>query len=161
MVFDEWANWWHSATLAAPVLAHRLRAFAEPARGSRLPCNDLVHHDFNLSNILIDHGDVAGVVDWEAAGRGSRALDFATLLFEWHRLLQIGGTVAPEGGVRLVERIVSVAGDSGLRLVITYGAIARLALTSRRGQFAEFSVWQRAIDNLLSGPCLSTSDQAV
>jgi aminoglycoside phosphotransferase (APT) family kinase protein len=123
----------------------------EPARGSRLPCNDLVHHDFNLSNILMHHGGVAGVVDWEAAGRGSRALDFATLLFEWHRLREAGGEVAPGGSVRLVEQILTAAGDAGLRLVVTYGAIARLALTSRRGQFAELAAWKRAMADLLDG----------
>jgi Ser/Thr protein kinase RdoA (MazF antagonist) len=128
VVFDEWQGWWESATTAAPALAHRLRAFAEPARGSRLSCNDLVHHDFNLSNILVHNGAVSGIVDWQDAGRGSRALDLATLLFEWHRLQEIGSEVAQGGNVRLVEQILKSAGETGLRLVVTYGAIARLAL---------------------------------
>ena len=151
VVFDGWQDWWDSATTAAPALAQRLRRLVQPARGRRLPCNDLVHHDFNLSDILMHHGAVTGVVDWQDAGRGSRALDLATLLFEWHRVRDAGGEVAPEGSVRLVEQILNVAGDTGLRLVVTYGAIARLALTSRRGQAHELAIWQRAIADLLDG----------
>lgn len=35
------------------------------------------------------------------------------------------------------------------RACVTYGAIARLALTSRRGQVQEFVAWQRSIADLL------------
>ena len=70
-------------TQCAPELADRLRTFAEPARGSRLPSNDLVHHDFNLSNVLVDGSNVQGVVDWDDAGRGCRAQDLATQSRYW------------------------------------------------------------------------------
>lgn len=121
----------------------------EPARGSRLPCNGRVHHDFNLSNILMHNGAVTGVVDSHDAGRGSRVLDFATLLFESDRLREAGGKVARGGSVRLVEQILTAEGDAGMRLVVTYGAIARLALTIQRGQFAERAAGRRPIADLL------------
>ena len=83
VVFDEWEGWWQSSHAVAPELADRLRTFAEPARGSRLPSNDLVHHDFNLSNVLVDGSNVQGVVDWDDPGRGCRAQDLATQSRYW------------------------------------------------------------------------------
>jgi aminoglycoside phosphotransferase (APT) family kinase protein len=104
-----------------------------------------VHHDYNLTNILFEDGIVRGVVDWDDAGRGCRALDVTTLLFEWHRL-RIGGSDVPlGGGERLVGRIVDIATEQGLRSTVTYGAVARLALTSRRGDRAEFAVWRGVV----------------
>lgn len=44
------------------------------------PAQDLVHGDFRLGNVLFDGEQVSGVVDIEALGSGSRALDYATLL---------------------------------------------------------------------------------
>jgi Ser/Thr protein kinase RdoA (MazF antagonist) len=150
VVFDEWEGWWQSAHAAAPKLADRLRAFAEPARGRRLPGNDLVHHDFNLSNVLVEGATVRGVVDWDDAGHGCRAQDLATLLFEWHRLAELGASVSPDGPRRLADRIVELAGERGLRLVVTYRAIALLALTSRRSENEALSVWCRVIPALLA-----------
>jgi aminoglycoside phosphotransferase (APT) family kinase protein len=44
------------------------------------PHADLVHGDFRLGNILFDEEAVSGVIDIEALGSGTRALDYATLL---------------------------------------------------------------------------------
>ena len=151
VVCDEWEGWWQTAYAVAPELADRLRAFAEPACGSRLPSTDLVHHDFNRSNVLVEQGAVRGVVDWDDAGRGCRALDLTTLLFEWHRLHQADAAVAPDGRERLTDRIVDLAGERGLRSTVTYGAIARLALTSRRGDISELAAWRRVTHALLDG----------
>jgi aminoglycoside phosphotransferase (APT) family kinase protein len=47
-----------------------------------LPADDLVHGDLNLGNVLVDaDGRLVGIVDIEAMGAGSRAIDYATL---WH-----------------------------------------------------------------------------
>lgn len=45
-----------------------------------LPEGDLVHGDFRLSNVLFLGDRVAGVVDIEAVGGGSRVFDYATAL---------------------------------------------------------------------------------
>lgn len=45
---------------------------------------DMVHADFNPSNVLVRDGAVVAVVDIGNAGRGSRATDLTTLL--WHTL---------------------------------------------------------------------------
>ena len=43
--------------------------------------NDIVHVDFQPSNLLVSNGEVSGVVDWEAALAGDSTFDIATLLF--------------------------------------------------------------------------------
>ncbi|WP_432967949.1 aminoglycoside phosphotransferase family protein [Dactylosporangium sp. CA-233914] len=47
-----------------------------------LPGDDLVHVDFHPGNVLVSPtGEITGVVDWDGAGRGTRAFDLVTLLF--------------------------------------------------------------------------------
>ncbi|HEV2124664.1 MAG TPA: aminoglycoside phosphotransferase family protein [Chloroflexota bacterium] len=45
------------------------------------PAGDVVHFDFQGSNILIAGGEISGVVDWEGCCAGDRAFDLATLFF--------------------------------------------------------------------------------
>jgi hypothetical protein len=59
-------------TLQGIVLAHRNEQFET---------NDVVHFDFNPSNILIDNGQVSGIIDWEGTCAGDSSFDLATLLF--------------------------------------------------------------------------------
>jgi hypothetical protein len=64
------------------------------------PTDDIVHFDFQPSNILAMPDKISGVVDWDGACPGDRAFDLATLLFYvydqdtardalWHRLGEI------------------------------------------------------------------------
>jgi hypothetical protein len=48
----------------------------------RLPSGDLVHGDFNSCNIFLHESAVSGVIDVEALGSGTRAVDYAWLLRE-------------------------------------------------------------------------------
>jgi hypothetical protein len=59
-------------TLQEIVLAHSNEQFET---------SDVVHFDFNPSNILIDNGQVSGVIDWEGTSPGDSSFDLATLLF--------------------------------------------------------------------------------
>ncbi len=47
---------------------------------------DLVHGDLALTNVLVVGNTVTGVVDWDAAGCGDRALDLSKLLFYSYEL---------------------------------------------------------------------------
>ena len=59
---------------------------------TRLSADDLVHGDLNLSNVLItSDGSLAGIIDIEALGAGSRAIDYATL---WHSSADAGDAEA-------------------------------------------------------------------
>lgn len=48
----------------------------------RLPEDDLVHGDMNTGNLLINGGHLAAIVDIDAMGTGTRAVDYAWLLRE-------------------------------------------------------------------------------
>lgn len=50
-----------------------------PYRGADLPSSDLVHGDLNLSNLILNGGHVAAVIDMEAVSGGSRAYDLVSL----------------------------------------------------------------------------------
>ena len=149
VLFERWEGWWEAAEAAAPETSRRLRTFVEPARGYRLQAGDLVHGDLNLSNVLAEDGAITGVVDWDAIGQGSRATDLAGPLFDWHRLRLGGESVATGGDMRLVNRIVAIAGDEGLRCAIGYGAVARLGLTAQRGRRHDLARWRRVTDEIL------------
>jgi aminoglycoside phosphotransferase (APT) family kinase protein len=115
-----------------------------------LPTSDLVHGDLNLGNVLARGGAITGVVDWDAIGLGSRAVDLTGLLCDWQRLRLAGEPeLAPDGGERLVRRIVELAGEEGLRCAVTYHAIARLALTARRGERDAVETWRGVTDAIL------------
>jgi aminoglycoside phosphotransferase (APT) family kinase protein len=72
---------------------------------SHLPDDDrpavLVHGDFNVHNVLADHGEVTGVLDWECAGFGAPEQDLAYVRphiakhIDWNRFIdhyvQCGG----------------------------------------------------------------------
>src|SRR5258708_23398983 len=115
-----------------------LREFIAPAHGHRLPGGDVVHHDLNLSNVLVRGGVITGIVDWDHAGTGCRASDLAAVLFEWHRLRLTAGTAPaattelapavaaaaamvgpPGGGQHLAGAIARIAAQAGLRCVLT------------------------------------------
>ena len=63
-----------------------------------------------------------GVVDWDEFGLGSRALDLIALAFDCER---DGGHAAAD---RLLARAAQVAGDDGLRCLVSYRAIGGLAV---------------------------------
>jgi Ser/Thr protein kinase RdoA (MazF antagonist) len=150
VVFEGWEGWWDAAEQAAPETTRRLRAFLEPAMGNRLPVADVVHGDLNLSNVLADNGVITGVVDWDHIGVGSRALDLTSLLFDWQRLrLADEDSVTADGADRLVRRVVEIAGEPGLRCTVTYGSIARLALSTQRGEHDQLATWRRVADAIV------------
>jgi Ser/Thr protein kinase RdoA (MazF antagonist) len=70
-----------------------------------LPAGDLVHGDFNTCNVLAQDGEVAGVIDLEAFGSGTRAVDYAWLLREAY----VEGA-APEAITAIREAGEAVAG---------------------------------------------------
>jgi hypothetical protein len=150
VLFDGWEGWWDSADAAAPATSRRLREFLEPARGHRLPSGDLVHGDLGLANVLAADGVITGIVDWDDLGVGCRATDLAGPLFEWHRLrLEGERRLAPEGHARLVGRIVEIAGQPGLRLVVAYLGVACLGLAAQRNELEALDTWRHTIDVLL------------
>lgn len=84
--------------------------------------SDLVHGDLGPSNVLVAEGEVTGIVDWDAAGCGDRALDLSKLLFysyehkPIHKLIQS----------LLRERIATMSGRDALVVYLVYNILAQL-----------------------------------
>ena len=131
VLFDDWDDEWADAPRAAAAagpLCARLRRWLQPVWGLQLPPADYANNDLNLSNILTDGAVITGVVDWDEFGLGSRALDLIALAVDCERG---GDRVAAD---RLLARAARVAGDDGLRCLLSYRAIASLAHFTRERQ---------------------------
>jgi aminoglycoside phosphotransferase (APT) family kinase protein len=131
VLFDGWDHVWRDAERASPAAARlcsRLRRWLVPVWGCRLPAPDFAHEDLNLSNVLSDGTRITGVVDWDEAGLNSRAIDLTTLAFECRRL---GRDEAVEP---ILERVIGIAGEEGLRCHVAYRAIGHLAGVHRRAR---------------------------
>jgi aminoglycoside phosphotransferase (APT) family kinase protein len=131
VLFDDWDDEWADApraSAAAGLLCARLRRWLQPVWGLRLPPADYANNDLNLSNILTDGARITGVVDWDEFALGSRALDLIALAFDCER----GGDHTAAD--RLLARATQVAGEDGLRCLVSYRTIAGLAHFSRERQ---------------------------
>jgi Ser/Thr protein kinase RdoA (MazF antagonist) len=125
VLFDDWDQVWADAPracAAAGPLCTRLRRWLEPVWGLRLPAADYAHNDLNLSNVLTDGVRITGVVDWDEFGLGSRALDLVALAVDCERR---GDSAAAD---RVLARASQVAGDDGLRCLVSYRIIGGLAV---------------------------------
>lgn len=97
-------------------LQERLEALVATARGVILPTDDLVHGDFVLNNIVLRDGHPF-LVDAAHAGKGTRAYDLATLLFE----TSVGGDYVPPSHdlARRLERLaVECVGRDGFLVCV-------------------------------------------
>lgn len=62
-------------------LAPRLQSVIAAYGEERLRTDDAVHGDFLATQLLVHDGRLAGVVDWDGAGRGDRCQDLALLFY--------------------------------------------------------------------------------
>lgn len=69
----------HSQETAA--LLRKLQALVVAYQDAPHRIEDIVHGDFQQSNILIHDGQISGVIDWDGGYAGDCAFDIATLLF--------------------------------------------------------------------------------
>jgi aminoglycoside phosphotransferase (APT) family kinase protein len=82
VVLDGWDGVWERVSAyggETVELLQRYEVLCRPYRGQALPDDDLVHGDLNLGNLIVADGRIAGIVDIEAAGSGSRAYDLVSL----------------------------------------------------------------------------------
>lgn len=62
-------------------LLQELQALVIAYRDEPYRTGDIVHGDFQQSNILMHEGQISGVIDWDGSYAGDCAFDIATLLF--------------------------------------------------------------------------------
>ncbi|MFK0165751.1 phosphotransferase [Rhizobium sp. NPDC090279] len=69
---------------------------------ARSPCETICHGDFAPYNIVLNDGEVTGIIDFEAAHPGSRSWDLAYAIYRWAPL---SSGIAIEGLDRLADQI--------------------------------------------------------
>jgi aminoglycoside phosphotransferase (APT) family kinase protein len=138
--YDHWAYAWRVATgqesavaglsgysSVVSALVERLRLVCADVPPPR-EAPDMVHADFNPSNVLVRDGAVVAVVDIENAGSGTRATDLTTL--QWHTFQD------PLDGVRrrLWARILVLVGWEGAAVLAATQILLQLEWTIRLGR---------------------------
>jgi hypothetical protein len=81
--FGEWCVHYSMLTYSPETAAilSELKRVAAAVRGASFRQCDAVHFDFNSANILVDGGEISGVIDWNGCRAGDRAFDLVTLGF--------------------------------------------------------------------------------
>lgn len=136
---DHGAYAWRVVTGQEPVVA-RLSGYSSEvsalAESALLACADaqplrtspdMVHADFNPSNVLVCDGAVVAVVDIGNAGRGSRATDLSTLL--WHTSHPSLDDARP----RLWTKILALVGWDGAAVLTATQVLLQLEWPVRLG----------------------------
>jgi hypothetical protein len=132
--------------LHAPLESHspRSAALLSSIRAiglTTLPGDDLVHVDYHPGNVLTsDTGTITGVVDWDGAGRGTRAFDLVTLLFYVQRH-------APALAPPLVAEAVTLTSPPVLEACWAHMSLRQVDWSLRFHSAAESSAWLTIAEN--------------
>ncbi len=109
--------------------------------------SDLVHGDLGPSNVLVAEGKVTGIVDWDAAGCGDRALDLSKLLFYSYEHKPIHKPIQS----LLRERIATMSGRDALTVYLTYNILAQLDWSIHHHSQAVIEEWVATASLILEG----------
>jgi hypothetical protein len=140
---------------SAAGLVDRFAERCEEYRGHRLPATDLVHGDLNPGNVLVAGGRIVGVIDVEAIGSGTRAVDLTGLL----RTAYAQGA-DPATRVALRRAAAAAAGPAGVVLCAAAGFFTMTVFVARRdpaGLPAHYAATARLLDDLRPGGRVITS----
>lgn len=121
---------------ATSSLLDTLQALVEARRSSPCRTSDLVHGDFQFTNILGHGTQVSGIVDWSFAEPGDRAFDIATLFF-----YTFG---QPEARDLLWDRLVALAGLGPATIYLSHLILRQVEWSIRHGHDAQL------VDRLLA-----------
>jgi hypothetical protein len=111
------------------VLQRVVTAYAD----TPIATDDIVHIDFNPANILVDDGQISGVVDWEDAHAGDCTFDLATLLFYSY---DIAALREP-----LQRLALDRAGPNALRMYLAHMILRQVEWSARHHARATVDNW--------------------
>jgi aminoglycoside phosphotransferase len=81
--------------------------------------SDLVHGDFNVSQVLAENGKITAVLDWDQAGYGDRALDLVSL---WYSLVP-----QPVTAEDVMKHALEITSPDVIKIFAAYKMLAVLA----------------------------------
>lgn len=88
-------------------------------QGTVLPKNDLVHGNFNISQVFFSNDKVSGVLDWDQAGYGDRTIDLVGL---WYSIV-----LAPEPRDLVMNQMLAVSTKPAICIYAVHKILAQLA----------------------------------
>lgn len=88
-------------------------------QGTVLPKTDLVHGNFNLSQIFFTNDQVSGVLDWDQAGYGDRAIDLVGL---WYSVID-----TPEARDLVMQQLLAISTKPAIFIYAVHKILAQLA----------------------------------
>lgn len=121
----------HSSS-TAELLAY-VQALVRANADVALPKNDIVHFDFHTANILVDNGQISGVIDWDGSCAGDRAFDLATLLF-------YAGD-QPELRATLTRHVLDRSSREALQLYLAHMIVRQVDWSIRRQERVVVDHW--------------------
>lgn len=93
-----------------------------------LPTTDMVHGDFRPGNLVLHQGSVSGVIDYEYAGKGHRAIDLGTMLAD-----EMVANHDSEVYNQLWRKGVGMVGEEVLLLILLYHAVEMMVWFITKG----------------------------
>lgn len=121
VVFAGYSGWYDSLAQyndETRAVLGRVKQIVAGKEQLALRSDDICHGDMGTDNALVEGDNVTGIVDWDAAGKGDRALDYSKLLFYSYR----------QGDVRelLRKHIVKISGQEVYVVYLAYNILAQL-----------------------------------
>ncbi|MBW3589759.1 MAG: aminoglycoside phosphotransferase family protein [Actinobacteria bacterium] len=150
--FEGYRGWFAKARAASEASARLMESLtnlASDARGQEMHSRDFVHGDFGPHNVIVSDGRITGVLDWMNFGIGNRAIDLGEVLVAWVLLRDEERPVPFDGGHRLVQRILELAGEKGLLQIVAYQLMAGIAFWGSKGASETVERWVRAGNTII------------
>lgn len=118
--FEHWCVHDSLATysLQTAALLVELKRTVMRVAGAHFRTTDTVHFDFSTANILVEQGEVSGVIDWNGCCAGDRGFDLTTLAFY----------ALEDSGVAtwLLDRAHEVSGAAAVALYLSHMIVRQL-----------------------------------
>jgi len=141
VVFANESGWATNILAHSLDTAHLLAALetvVHPYAAGHLPDTDAVHGDFTPDNVLVEDGQITGIIDCTYASYGSRAIDLVTLL-HYAYSFSYGDVVR----TRLWDRIVELVRHGGLAICLAYRSMAMIDWAIRHDTSEAVRFWVR------------------
>lgn len=144
VVFEDISGWAAALRAYSADTADLVTALEAITAGKVESCRangDITHGDFSPGNVLVDRGQISGIVDWDAAGCGDRAFDLTLLLFYHYD--------DPRIRDRLRARVLELSGFDALCVYLAYTTLSQTTWSARHHGQTAVNHWLRLARQIL------------
>jgi aminoglycoside phosphotransferase (APT) family kinase protein len=130
----------YSSTTAALLVA--VQALVMRHADAHCATGDLVHYDFNPTNLLVQDGMISGVIDWQDPCSGDCTFDLSTLLFYCWEISELQD--------RLWSCALDRAGPRMLGVYLAHMILRQVDWAIRHHGAADTARWCRIAQDILA-----------